>query len=166
MSSLATWHMIQKVVSGGQTGVDRAALDVALDLGLPCGGWCPHGRRAEDGPIDGRYPLAETPWWGYPQRTEWNVRDSDGTLILTQGRSDRGTALTIELAARMHRPCLVLDLSQAPAPEAVRAWAEANGVRVLNVAGPRESETPGIHQATIRFLREVFESHHGRSGPR
>src|SRR5204862_1053873 len=92
--------MIARVVSGGQTGVDRAALDVALGLGLPCGGWCPKGRRAEDGPLPERYPLRETPWSGYPQRTQWNVRDSDGTLVLLNGEPDRGTRLTIELAAR------------------------------------------------------------------
>src|SRR6266508_6387099 len=99
--------MITKIVSGGQTGVDRAALDVALELGMPCGGWCPQGRRAEDGRIDDRYPLNETPWDGYPQRTEWNVRDSDGTLILTCGESDRGTALTVRLAQERNKPCFV-----------------------------------------------------------
>src|SRR5438105_15558458 len=92
---------LHKIVSGGQTGVDRAALDVALELGMPCGGWCPRGRRAEDGPITDRYPLSETPWSGYPQRTGWNVRDADGTLILTMGQADRGTALTQQLAARL-----------------------------------------------------------------
>src|SRR5437867_4357828 len=96
--------MFTKIVSGGQTGVDRAALDVALELGVKCGGWCPQGRRAEDGRIDERYPLQETPWDGYPQRTEWNVRDSDGTLILTCGEPDRGTALTIELVQRKKKP--------------------------------------------------------------
>ena len=78
--------MLAKIVSGGQTGVDRAALDVALDLSLPCGGWCPKGRKAEDGPIAAHYPLTETPLDSYPQRTEWNVRDSDGTLVLTRGK--------------------------------------------------------------------------------
>src|SRR5437870_6380616 len=97
--------MLTKIISGGQTGVDRAALDVALELGLPCGGWCPKGRRAEDGPIPARYPLAETPWSGYPQRTLWNVRDSDGTLILVDGEPDRGTQLTIELAKRKKKLC-------------------------------------------------------------
>ena len=92
---------LHKIVSGGQTGVDRAALDVALELGLPCGGWCPQGRRAEDGPIDPRYPLRETRAAAYPVRTRWNVRDSDGTLILTRGRPDRGTALTADLAKRL-----------------------------------------------------------------
>src|SRR5207302_8438813 len=103
--------MFTRIISGGQTGVDRAALDVALELGLPCGGWCPRGRRAEDGPLDARYPLRETPWSGYPQRTGWNVRDSDGTLILTRGRPDRGTAYTAEVAGRLHKPCLILDLA-------------------------------------------------------
>jgi hypothetical protein len=141
-----------RIVSGGQTGVDRAALDVALALGVPCGGWCPGGRRAEDGPIDPRYPLAETPWDGYPQRTEWNVRDSDGTLVLTNGPPDRGTAFTIRAAERYGNPCLVLDLAGSPSMEEVRTWARAHGVRVLNVAGPRESSSPGIHAQAAAFL--------------
>src|SRR5438876_4889366 len=92
--------MFTNIVSGGQTGVDRAALDVALELGIPCGGWCPKGRRAEDGRIPLRYPLEETTLNIYPQRTEWNVRDSDGTLVLTTGRPEGGSALTNELARR------------------------------------------------------------------
>jgi hypothetical protein len=142
--------------SGGQTGVDRAALDVALERGLPCGGWCPRGRRAEDGPIDPLYPLQETPWDGYPQRTEWNVRDSDGTLVLARGEPDRGTALTIGLAGRHSKPCLVLDLGKAPKPAEVRTWAELHGVRILNIAGPRESSRPGIYAEAVAFLREVL----------
>src|SRR5215212_1496285 len=117
--------MIQKVVSGGQTGVDRAALDVALALGVPCGGWCPRGRRAEDGAVPDAYPLAETPWHGYPQRTAWNVRDSDGTLVLTRGTPDRGTALTVRLARETKKPFLVVDLERGIDAPAVRAWAEA-----------------------------------------
>ncbi len=150
--------MFTRIVSGGQTGVDRAALDVALELGLPCGGWCPRGRRAEDGPIDPRYPLSETPWDGYPQRTEWNVRDSDGTLVLTRGAPDRGTALTVELARRRGRPHLIVDLNQTPDVDEVRAWAGANGVRVLNVAGPRESSRPGVHDEAAAFLRALFSA--------
>ena len=150
---------IAKVVSGGQTGVDRAALDVALELGLPCGGWCPRGRRAEDGPIDPRYPLTETPWDGYPQRTEWNVRDADGTLILTRGTPDRGTALTIELAHRYGRPHLVIDLATPPDAEQVRRWAEEHQVRILNVAGPRENSCPGIHDEAAAFMRHVLTGH-------
>src|SRR5205823_7624375 len=134
-----------KIISGGQTGVDRAALDVALELDLPCGGWCPRGRRAEDGPIETRYPLRETPSALYPVRTRWNVRDSDGTLILVRGRPDRGTALTRELAEAMRKPLLVVDLDDELCPDAVRRWIEQNGIAVLNVAGPRESSQPGIH---------------------
>jgi hypothetical protein len=148
--------MFTKIVSGGQTGVDRAALDVALEGGLPCGGWCPRGRRAEDGPIPERYPLRETPWHGYPQRTEWNVRDSDGTLVLTAGEPDRGTALTVRVAERLRRPCLQIDLGGEPCPETVRDWARTLEVRVLNVAGPRESSAPGIHDRAVRFLRDVL----------
>lgn len=147
--------MIVRVVSGGQTGVDRAALDVALALGIPCGGWCPRGRRAEDGRIPARYPLLETPSPAYPVRTRWNVRDSDGTLILRTGPSDRGTALTIRLAADLARPLLDLDLASIGAADALahaRAWLAENEVRVLNVAGPRESRCPGAHAAASRFL--------------
>jgi hypothetical protein len=147
---------VTRIISGGQTGVDRAALDVALELGIPCGGWCPQGRCAEDGVIDPRYPLRETPWHGYPQRTEWNVRDSDGTLILTRGEADRGTALTAELAADRGKPCLVVNLADPPGAEAVRAWIEAHGVPVLNVAGPRESSQSGIYAEAVRFLRELL----------
>lgn len=148
--------MFTKIVSGGQTGVDRAALDVALALDFPCGGWCPRGRKAEDGPIPDRYPLEETPWDGYPQRTEWNVRDSDGTLILHTGAPDRGTALTAALARRRGKPCLEIDLTGEPRADGVREWAEANHVRVVNVAGPRERSAPGIYEAARRFLREVL----------
>jgi hypothetical protein len=147
---------LTKIVSGGQTGVDRAALDVARELGLPCGGWCPKGRRAEDGPIDARYPLQETPGDGYPQRTEWNVRDSDGTLILTRGEPDRGTRLTAELAQRYGKPLLVLDLAEEPDTAKVRAWVEEHRIQVLNVAGPRASSCPGIYDQAARFLRKLL----------
>ena len=102
---------IRKIVSGGQTGVDRAALDVALELGVACGGWCPKGRRAEDGTIAERYPLTETSTRAYPERTRRNVLDSDGTLILARGRPTGGTALTIKIAAETGKPCFIVDLS-------------------------------------------------------
>ena len=130
-----------EIISGGQTGVDRAALDAALELGIPCGGWCPKGRKAEDGPIPERYPLKETDSSSYPVRTEMNVRDSDGTLILTWGRPTGGTALTIRLARRHGKPCLVVDLKKPPDPSSLRAWLEKKQIGVLNVAGPRESNT-------------------------
>lgn len=146
------------MVSGGQTGVDRAALDVAFALGIPCGGWCPKGRRAEDGPLPERYPLRETPTAAYPERTEWNVRDSDGTLVLTCGPPDGGTVLTLRLAARMEKPALTVDLREAPRAEAVREWIRSNAIGVLNVAGPRESSSPGIYVAASRLLEEAFRS--------
>lgn len=155
-----TARMLSKIVSGGQTGVDRAALDVALELGIPCGGWCPKGRRAEDGRIPERYPLVETTWWGYPQRTEWNVRDSDGTLILLEGRADRGTQLTGVIVQRLGKPCLAIDLDGRPRALTVRDWIERQRIHVLNVAGPRESRHPGIHDRAVKFLRRVLR---GRS---
>ena len=148
--------MITRIVSGGQTGVDRAALDVALELGIPCGGWCPKGREAEDGPIAARYPLIETPAAGYAQRTEWNVRDSDGTLVLTRGEPTGGTAMTIAIAARLREPCLVLDLAGPADPSSVQGWANANTIAVVNIAGPRESGSPGIYAQAVLFLRQVL----------
>ena len=148
--------MFEKMIAGGQTGVDRAALDAALELEIPCGGWCPQGRKAEDGPLAARYPLTETPSAEYAQRTEWNVRDSDGTLVLTRGTPTEGTAFTIAVAARLGRPCLVLDLDERPAESAVRAWVTDHGVRVLNVAGPRESKCPGIYEEASHLLRKLL----------
>jgi len=144
------------VVSGGQTGVDRAALDVALELGLPCGGWCPRGRRAEDGRIPNRYPLRETPSAAYPQRTEWNVRDSDGTLILTRGRPTGGTALTVRLAERLARPYLVVDLEAEPEPASAAGWILDQGFRVVNVAGPREGDDRGLQSQAAAYLRRAL----------
>jgi len=143
---------IAKIVSGGQTGVDRAGLDVAIALDIPHGGWCPKGRKAENGTVPSVYRLDETPTADYQQRTEWNIRDSDGTLILTRGAPTGGTALTITLAETYARPCLVIDLSASPAPETVRAWLAANHIKVLNIAGPRESGCPGVYDEAVKFL--------------
>ncbi len=145
-----------RVLSGGQTGVDRAALDAALDLDLAVGGWCPLSRRAEDGPIPGRYPLRETPTANFAQRTEWNVRDSDGTLILYRGALTGGSARTAEHAVRYGRPLLVLDLAAAPDPAAAVDWVRRHGVRVLNCAGPRESGAPGIYVEARAWLGGCF----------
>lgn len=145
-----------KLLSGGQTGVDRAALDAALALGIPCGGWCPQGRRAEDGQIPARYPLTETGSPGYRERTYLNVRDSDGTLILARGALSGGTTLTRRVARALGKPCLVLDLAKAPDPRSVRAWMHNHDIRLLNVAGPRESQRPGIYRQAKRFLLRLF----------
>jgi len=145
-----------KVISGGQTGVDRAALDVALALAIPCGGWCPKGRLAEDGAIPKRYPLTETASADYDQRTRLNVRDSEATLILNSGPLAGGTLRTLELARDTARPCFVVDLDPPPAPDAAAAWLEQVRPRVLNVAGPRESKRPGVHDAAAKFLHALF----------
>jgi hypothetical protein len=145
-----------KIQSGGQTGVDRAALEVALELGLPCGGWCPKGRKAEDGVIPDKYPLKETPSADYRQRTEWNVRDSQGTLIFTVGPVSGGTALTAKFAKKHDRPCLVVDLATAPSTEMIRLWIEQYRIRILNVAGPRESKQPGIYGQAMAVLRRLL----------
>jgi hypothetical protein len=147
---------VRRVVSGGQTGVDRAALDAARALGLPCGGWCPRGRLAEDGVIDPSYPLVEAPSPEYSQRTEWNVRDSDGTLVLVRGPAAGGTALTMDLARRHGKPLLVLDLEGEPLPDEASRWIAAHGIDVLNVAGPRESQKPGIGGEARVFLERLF----------
>ena len=141
-----------KIVSGGQTGVDRAALDVALALGLPVGGWCPKGRRAEDGVIPDRYPLLETPERNYPARTRRNIEDSDGTLILNRGTLDGGTALTVAYARQIGKPCLVVALEEGIEPAAFRDWLEANSIAVLNVSRPRERQRPGVYAAAIHCL--------------
>lgn len=146
----------KKIVSGGQTGVDRAALDVALELGIPCGGWCPKGRLAEDGIIDERYPLRETDSPEYPVRTEMNVKDSDATLIITQGQVTEGTARTLELTEKYKKAHLVVDLSKAKDPAIVKKWLEFNQVGTLNVGGPRESKIPGIYGKTAEFLRKIL----------
>jgi hypothetical protein len=149
-------HILEKIISGGQTGVDRAALDVAMELGIPCGGWCPRGRRAEDGRIPDSYPLQEASSPDYPPRTKLNVEDSDGTLILARGSPQGGTALTLKLARKLNKPFLLVELNRNPEPSLVRKWIQENRVGILNVAGPREGEDPGIHEGAARFLREVF----------
>ena len=147
---------LSKIVSGAQTGVDRAALDVALTLGFPCGGWVPKGRRAEDGPVPVSYPMRETGGSGYPERTLLNVRDSDATLILTCGEPSGGTALTLEYAINLNRPHRVVDLLDGTSTEEIKEWIEEEEVVVLNVAGPRESTSPGIYDQAADFLKALF----------
>lgn len=145
-----------KIVSGGQSGVDRGALDAAIELGIAHGGWCPRGRLAEDGTIPSRYALTESGSTEYRVRTERNVRDSDATLILYRGELKGGTALTRELAERHGRPCLVVDLDHPPDVDAIRRWIVASRADTLNVAGPRESQSPGISARAADLLRRLF----------
>ncbi len=153
------------IVSGGQSGVDRAALDVALELGLRCGGWCPAERVAEDGRIDQRYPLRSTPSADPAQRTEWNVRDSDATLIISAVPLTGGTALTRRCAVRLHRPLRVVDLHQPFDAGEIRAWLHDQRVRTLNVAGPRESKEPGAYSRAREILTAILEPPDASSEP-
>lgn len=149
---------LQKIVSGGQTGVDRAALDAALAHNVPVGGWCPQGRRAEDGFVPEQYPLKETPSEAYDQRTAWNVRDSNGTLIIAPRTLEGGTALTERKAHRMGRPVLHVRLSDAAPVPMIRAWGEEHDVRILNVAGPRASEVEGIYEHARAILDALLDA--------
>ena len=149
---------IRKIVSGGQTGVDRAALDVAIFLGIEHGGWCPAGRFAEDGLIPEIYRLTETQSSDYAERTERNVIDSDGTLILHWKTISGGSLLTERLARKHQRPCLTIDLSQAVEVADVQRWLTHAAIAVLNVAGPRESSAPKLTPLAEHFLLRLLES--------
>src|SRR5262249_52103900 len=138
-----------KIVSGGQTGADRAALDWAIESGIPHGGWCPQGRKAEDGVIGPQYQLKETPSASYVERTEWNVRDSDATVIFSiRSVLAGGSQKTLHFARKQKRPCLVLSQSAAEANAAVllERFIKEHQLRVLHIAGPRSSEEPEVGQ--------------------
>lgn len=150
-------RVISYIVTGGQSGVDRAALDVAHELGIEAGGWCPKGRLAEDGVIDARYQLRETESSDVAQRTEWNARDSDATLVLTCGKPTDGTPLTIQMAEKYKRPCLVLDLELPLNKPDFIDWVKQNKVEKLNIAGPRESHRPGfVYLKSCQLLRQLL----------
>lgn len=152
---------IEKIVSGGQTGADRAALDWAIEHGIPHGGWCPKGRWAEDGPIAGRYQLQETPTENYVQRTEWNARDSDGTVVFSIGEVlTGGSRKTVELARKHERPVLHISKSSGvPAAEAaLRRFIGEHDIKVLNVAGPRASKEPEVGAFVKAVLDRTWPS--------
>jgi hypothetical protein len=153
--------MIAQVLSGGQTGVDRAALDVAIERGIPVSGWCPRGRRAEDGIIPDRYRLTETPSQDCAERIAWNVRDADATLILAWGTPTGGTLLTLDVCLKQGKPHLGVDLADGTGRErpveAVRALlASAVAGGTLNVTGPRTSQAPQAYEAAAAFLRDAY----------
>jgi len=151
---------VEKIISGGQTGADRAALDFAIAHGIPHGGWCPRGRLAEDGPLEGCYELRETPEHEYAQRMEWNVRDSDGTVIFSvTPELTGGSKLTAELARELGKPCL--HLSQVRdglnAGKCLLYFVSEHHIRVLNVAGPRASNEPAVAKFVIEVLEALFD---------
>jgi hypothetical protein len=153
--------MLRKIVSGGQTGVDRGALDAALDAGFPCGGWCPRGRKAEDGAIPPRYPMVEMQATAYRARTKQNVSESDGTLILFFGALSGGTLQTLRIAEALGKPVLTLDCNAKPIEDAAveaAAFVRLNGLETLNVAGPRESSQPGAAQHARELVREIIDA--------
>jgi hypothetical protein len=147
---------VLKIVSDGQTGVDRAALDVAMELGFPVCGWCPLGRLAEDGKIPDSYPLCETPSSHMGQRTQWNIRDTDTTLILSWGAPTGGTLLTLNTCRRTQKLYAHLDLTRSPDPQITADWIQYTRIQSLNVAGPRASKAPDAYQAASDFLRAVL----------
>lgn len=142
---IPTMPLIEKIVSGGQTGADRAALDWAIANGIPHGGWCPKGRLAEDGPIPPRYNLTETPSSNYPQRTEWNVRDSDGTVAFSIAPTlSGGSKKTVELAQKHGKPVIHICRETENPAETLLRFIRSNGIGILNVAGPRGSKEPEV----------------------
>ncbi len=150
---------LRKIVSGGQTGVDRGALDAALAAGFPCGGWCPADRRAEDGSIPQGYPLMPLPGDGYRGRTRQNLIDSDGTAILFYGTLSGGTKLTRDLCVRENRPFIVVNaklITLSRAVDAVVGFVEENEVAVLNVAGPRLSGWPQGHAFALGVVEKAI----------
>lgn len=176
---------LSKIISGGQTGVDQAALRAARDGGLQIGGWCPPGRICEAGVIPAEFPLEETEQERSPdapnvprsQRTEWNVRDSDGVLVLSAGGgashppsrsygvagsdegegTDRGTEWAMQCAERYGRPLLVCDVSDPDAQQKIQEWLRRNSIKILSVGGPAEGTSPGIGERAYALLRAVFE---------
>ena len=153
--------MAVKIISGGQTGVDRAALDVALKHGIESGGWCPTGRLDEFGRIPDRYPLRELESGGFTERTLQNVKDSDGTIIIYLGRLSGGTEQTVKFCVEQQRPLELIDASKVSIEKG--AWLIANFVRAnkietLNVAGPRQSDWPDGYKYAFRALDGFLNS--------
>ena len=149
-----------KIVSGGQSGADRAALDWAIANDIPHEGWCPAERRAEDGPIDGRYRLRETPESGYLTRTRWNVRDSDATVIFSiDAELSGGSLATRDIARQLGKPCLHLSRHATADPaDELRKFVDDNFVAILNVAGPRASGESTIGEFVHDVLSDAFGS--------
>lgn len=158
MTKQVPW--INKIISGGQAGADRAGLDVAIVLEIPHAGWCPADREAEDGRIPDCYNLNETDSSNHNVRTEMNVRDSNGTIVFSFGKPVGGSELTIRLAEKHKKPCLHIDLESVKTADCVkriRGWLKEHKVKVLNIAGSRESRNPGIYKKVKDVLIEALK---------
>ncbi len=153
---LAQTFGIREIISGGQTGADRAALDFAIEHNIPHGGWCPKGRKAEDGPIPDIYQLRETTSEHYAKRTKANIRDADATLIITWGAPTGGTALTLDTAINLKKPVFVCDLKRRTQTSPTRDWLQDTRPEILNIAGPREGTVPGCYQMARSYLARIF----------
>jgi hypothetical protein len=153
--------MLKTIISGGQTGVDRAALDVALRLGIAHGGWIPKGRRTEDGPLPDHYRLQEMPTDAYEARTEKNVLEADGTLLISRGRPSGGTDFTRKLALKHGKQLLHIDLAAGQRPadagSLIASWLEMHRIETLNVAGPRASHDPAIYADAVAILTHALQ---------
>jgi hypothetical protein len=150
---------IKKIISGGQTGADQAALDAAIEMGVPHGGWVPLGRMTENGRLSPRYNMQEIDAINYDLRTEKNVTDSDGTLLFSSGTLKGGSLLTKKLARKYLKPCLHIDIEKTGKTEAVeiiKSWLDVRKIEVLNVAGPRASESPAIYDAVTGIMKSVL----------
>lgn len=155
---------VQKIISGGQTGVDRAALDFAILRDIPHGGWCPLGRRAEDGVISSTYNLEELPTIDYADRTRKNIIDSDGTLVIYRNRLQGGSLMTRQYAERIEKPVLAVRLPQKNAERKIYEWILDNDILHLNIAGPRSSKDPKVYAATLQLLDRVWKYYHMLDG--
>jgi predicted Rossmann fold nucleotide-binding protein DprA/Smf involved in DNA uptake len=144
-----------KIISGGQTGVDRAALDFAIKHNISCGGWCPKGRMAEDGTISSKYPLKETISSTYNERTKRNIEDSDATLIFYSQFMDAGTKVTVDYCTNFNKSLLIINLNDNLPIAKINNWLEQNNINNLNIAGPRESNSPGIYRKTYEILNSL-----------
>jgi len=144
------------IISGGQSGIDRAALDFALKHKIPCGGWCPRGRKAEDGLIPDHYPLEEANFESPQHRTKKNVDESDGTLILYITEPDEGTRFTLQYAKEGKKPVYILKESDKVNSAEFSLWMDVNKIKVLNVAGPKESSEPGVYDFAIKAMKQLI----------
>jgi hypothetical protein len=156
--------VLQKIISGGQTGVDRAALDTAIALGIAHGGWIPKGRKTETGRLPTKYQLKEMPTDSYQKRTEQNVMDSDGTLIISHGQLTGGSEYTRKMAEKYGKPWMHVDANRTSieaAVQVIRAWIRGSGIKILNVAGPRASRDPKIYTTVKKLLRAVLVPNNG-----